>query len=65
MDPGDPGNLKQALERAKSQGKMEETYRKVKLELTENHPAGSGRSEETRPLVRSPGRSGNPGHPGG
>lgn len=33
MDPGDPGNLKQAMERAKSQGKMEEAYRKVKKEL--------------------------------
>lgn len=34
MDPGDPGNLKQAMERAKSQGKLEEACRKVKLELT-------------------------------
>jgi uncharacterized protein YhaN len=33
MDPGNPGNLKQAMERAKSQGKMEEAYRKVKMEL--------------------------------
>ena len=33
MDPGDPGNLKQAMERAKSQGKLEEAYRKVKMEL--------------------------------
>ncbi|MFZ0928311.1 MAG: AAA family ATPase [Syntrophobacteraceae bacterium] len=33
MDPGDPRNLKQAVERAKSQGKMEEGYRKVKMEL--------------------------------
>ena len=33
MDPGDPGNLKQAMERAKGQGKMEEAYRKVEMDL--------------------------------
>jgi uncharacterized protein YhaN len=33
MDLGDPGNLKQAMERAKSQGKMEEAYRKVKMDF--------------------------------
>jgi uncharacterized protein YhaN len=33
MDPGDPDILKQAMERAKSQGKMEEAHRKVKMEL--------------------------------
>jgi uncharacterized protein YhaN len=37
MDPGDPGNLKQALERAKSQGKMEEAYRKVEMDLTKTN----------------------------
>jgi uncharacterized protein YhaN len=33
MDPGDPRNLKQAMERAKSQGKIEETHRKLMTEL--------------------------------
>ena len=33
MDPGDPGNLKQAVERAKGQGKMEEAYRKIMRDL--------------------------------
>ena len=33
MDPGDPGNLKQAMERAKGQGKMEEAYRKIVRDL--------------------------------
>ena len=33
IDPGDPGNLKQAVERAKGQGKMEEAYRKIVRDL--------------------------------
>ncbi len=33
LDPGDPINLKQAMERAKSQGKLEEEYRKVGNDL--------------------------------
>jgi uncharacterized protein YhaN len=33
MVPGDHDNLKQALERAKSQGKMEEAHRKIQMEL--------------------------------
>ena len=33
MDPGDPGNLKQAVERAKGQGKLEEAYRKIMGDL--------------------------------
>lgn len=33
IDLGDPDNLKRAIERAKSQGKMEEACRKVEMEL--------------------------------
>jgi uncharacterized protein YhaN len=33
LDPGDPGNLKQAMERAKVQGKVEEACRKIMMEL--------------------------------
>lgn len=33
MDPGDPGNLKQAMERAKGQGKIEGAHRKLMKDL--------------------------------
>ena len=56
MDPGDPGNLRQAVERAKGQGKVEEAYRKILMDLETNQSAGPGRSQETRSLVGSPGR---------